>query len=126
LLVFTKNLKAHHNRSDRLVAKALLCPGLSKGQRAKVHESFLTHLDALGNAGRDLATALEELFATAKENGFIVDSINQARTLNRAADADADAQWLVALMEDVHTRIGGEFPVYVGEDGTVFTHPQLT
>jgi hypothetical protein len=121
-------LDAHHNRSTHLVAKVLLYPGLSKGQRAKVHESFLAHLDALGNAGRDLATALDEVFATAKEKGLIVGSINQAHTINQAAhadaDADADSQQLVALVEDVHTRIG-EFPVYVGEDGTVFTHPQL-
>lgn len=115
-------LDEHRNRSTRLVAKVLLYPGLSKGQRAKVHKSFLTHLDALGDAGRDLATALDELFATAKENGFIVNSINQAHTFNQAADADTKR--LMALVEDIHTRIG-EFPVYVGEDGKVFTHPQL-
>jgi len=38
--------------------------------------------------------------------------------------AETDSQWLLALMNDVHTRIG-EAPVYIAENGKVFVHPQL-
>jgi hypothetical protein len=84
--------------SGRLVAKAMLHPSLSKRQRAEVHNIFLTHLDKLGNTGCDLAAAIDELFATAKKEGVIVDSLNQAHTANQEAPrssfiSEMDRSW---------------------------------
>jgi hypothetical protein len=124
--------------NKQLVAKAMLNPILSKKQRAKVHGAFLAHLDALGNSGVDLPSAIDELFAVAKERGFIVDSISNGGhlDLSKAAEAasnllegnrrqiEADAQRLSALINEVADRIG-EAPVSVNENGEVFVHPHL-
>jgi hypothetical protein len=130
--------------NKQLVAKAMLNPSLSKKQRAKVHDAFLTHLDALGNSGVDLPTAIDELFVVAKERKFIVDSITKAHALmggghvnpSKAAEAvanllennrhqiEADAQRLSALIKEVADHIG-EAPVGFNENGEVFVHPEL-
>lgn len=128
----------------RLVAKAMLYPGLSKKQRAEVHDAFLIHLDMLGNIGLDLTAAINEVFATAKEKGFVVDSVNQADASEGAREldpseaakamsslieenrlqAEADAQRLSALIREVAGRIG-EAPVAFNEDGEAFVRPEL-
>jgi hypothetical protein len=130
--------------NKQLIAKAMLNPGLSKKQRAGVHDAFLTHLDALENSGVDLPSAIDELFAVAKDRKFIVDSINKAHALmndghfspSEAAEAlgnllegnrrqiEADAQRLSALIKRVADYVG-EAPVGVNENGEVFVHPQL-
>lgn len=130
--------------NKQLVAKAMLNPSLSKKQRARVHDAFLTHLDALGNSGVDLPRAIDELFAVAKEKKFIVDSISKAHALmndgylnpSKAAEAvgnlleanrrqiEENAQRLSALIKRVADRVG-EAPVGIDENGKVFVHPEL-
>jgi hypothetical protein len=130
--------------NKQLVAKAMLNPSLSKKLRGKVHNAFLTHLDVLGNSGVDLPSAIDELFAVAKERKFIVESISKAHELvngghfdpSKAAEAicnllegnrreiETDAQRLSALINEVADRVG-EAPVIVNENGKVFVHPEL-
>jgi hypothetical protein len=88
-------------KSGRLVAKAMLHPSLSKRQRAEIHDAFLTHLDVLGNADRDLATAIDEVFAVAKEKGFVVDSVNQAHTLAQGRDPNLPDASHNALTQEI-------------------------
>jgi hypothetical protein len=129
--------------NKQLVAKAMLNPSLSKKLRAKVHEAFLTHLDALGNSGVDLPSAIDELFTVAKERKFIVDSISKAHELMNLGRFDpsaaetvsnllegnrrqieADGQRLSALIKKIADRVG-EAPVGYNENGEVFVHPEL-
>jgi hypothetical protein len=125
--------------NKQLVAKAMLNPSLSKKLRAKVHDAFLTHLDALGNSGVDLPSAIDELFAVAKKRKFIVDSISKAHELvngghfdpSKAAEAvsnllednrrqiEAGGRRLSALITEIADRVG-EAPVGLNENGEVF------
>ena len=69
------------HRNQQVVAKAMLCPGMSSRQRAEVHGALLVHLDALGSHGTGLANAIDEVFAAAKGRNLIVDSLNQAHSM---------------------------------------------
>jgi hypothetical protein len=77
-LVFTFDGEWGAHRNQQVVAKALLHPSMSSGQRAETHRALLTHLDALGSNGTGLADAIDEVFAAAKRRNLIVDSLNQA------------------------------------------------
>jgi tetratricopeptide (TPR) repeat protein len=69
-------------KSNRqLVPKAMLNPSFSKEQRAGVHNNFLEHLDKCGNNGFDLAGAIDEVLATARNMGVVIDFINKAHAL---------------------------------------------
>jgi hypothetical protein len=71
----------NHSPNLVLVARAILRPTLSKKERKTVHGVFLEHLDLCGNKGYDLDKALDEVFATATDQGAIVGSINKAHEL---------------------------------------------
>jgi hypothetical protein len=131
-------------KNKRLVAKALLNPSLSRKQKTGIHDTFLTHLDTLESAGIDLAAAIDEVLNSAKNRHAVVNSINEARppvnegagNITDAIDAlhnrvesnrlqvEADAQRLLALINEVANRIG-EAPVCYNDDGKVFVHPDL-
>jgi hypothetical protein len=55
----------------------------------------------LGNADRDLATAIDEVFAVAKEKGFVVDSVNQAHTLAQGRDPNLPDASHNALTQEI-------------------------
>jgi hypothetical protein len=97
------------NQNKQVVAKAMLRPGLSSGQRAEIHGAVLTHLDVLGSKGTGLADAIDEAFSAAKGKNLIVDSLNQAHFLvaaehfNRKRSFDAEAK--VTLIDGVSAML---------------------
>lgn len=142
VLTFDGEWGAHQNQ--QVVAKAMLRPGMSSGQRAEIHGALLARLDALGSNGTGLANAIDEVFAAAKGKNLIVDSANQAHSLvpdeysdlsavekavREIAEANerqvaGEADRLMAIINDVAGRTG-KAPVGYNDQGEIFVHPDL-
>jgi|GEM_PF-903018 hypothetical protein len=66
------------SKNQRVVARAILNPRLSKKERTDVHDQFLKQLNFSEGRGLELATAIEASLTMAREAGVVVEYINKA------------------------------------------------
>jgi hypothetical protein len=132
-------------KNKQLVAKAMLNPSLSRKRRAGVHRTFLDHLETvMSTSSITLGAAIDEVIATARRGGAVIDSVSKAQQLLNESPAEfktgadsltellersrrrseSDAQRLHELISRFAARLG-EAPVVFDQDGKAFVHPDL-
>jgi hypothetical protein len=66
---------------DAIIAEAVLDDVIEGDALEAVHQRVLKSLDADGQAGMDIAEAIERAFASARNDGLVLTYDNQARRL---------------------------------------------